>query len=85
MKYVLNSAVITGPGDYRYRLTTAEALTEILGVSVPVDRRSITMDVGDESLVFPPGTPRIDPGDKGKLPAAIMAGHYELGLLVRVA
>lgn len=109
-KYILNSAVITSPGDFRYRLIpvdearqwaeggfistvgyeqTAEALTQLLGVPVPVDRRTITMQAGDEALVFrlvfPPGTPRIDPNDKGRLSAAIMAGHYELGLLVRLA
>ena len=31
------------------------------------------------------GTPRIDPRDKGRLSAAILAGHYELGLLTRRA
>ncbi len=110
MKYILNSAVITGPGDYRYVLVdapaaktwavggfvstvgyeqTADALTQLLGVPVPVDRRTITMAVGDDALVFrlvfPPGSPRIDPGDKGKLSAAVLAGQYELGLLTRLA
>ncbi len=46
------------------------------------------MQAGDEALVFrlvfPPGTPRIDPKDKGRLSAAIMAGQYELGLLSRI-
>jgi hypothetical protein len=109
MKYILNSAVITSPGEYRYRLInagearkwaeggfvstvgyeqTADALTQLLGVPVPVDRRTITMQAGDEALVFrlvfPPGTPRIDPKDKGRLSAAIMAGQYELGLLSRI-
>ena len=54
-----------------------------------VNRKTITMEAGDEALVFrlafPPGTPRIDPGGKGKLSQAILAGHYELGLLVRLA
>ena len=111
MKYILNSAVLTSPGDYRYRLVTAdearqwadggfistvgyeqtaEALTQLLGVPVPVDRRTIAMQSGDEALVFrlvfPPGTPRIDPTDKGKLSVgSIMAGNYELGLLSRLA
>jgi hypothetical protein len=108
MKYILNSAVITSPGRYEYRLVdaaaakawardgfqstvgyeeTAAALAELLGVPVPVDRRTITMQPGDEALVFrlafPPGTPRIDPKDKGALGRAILAGHYELGVLVR--
>lgn len=108
MKYILNSAVVTSPGGYRYRLVTpdeakrwaadgftstvgyeqtAEALEQLLGVPVPVDRRTITMQAGDEALVFrlafPPGTPRINPGDKGALSKAVMAGHFELGLLTR--
>lgn len=155
-RFLLNSAVITAPGDYRYRLIdvkearhwyetpllphseevrekvqelvqhgkpisaiaiemgigkarvktliarepdvvistigyaeTAAALSELLSVEIPVDRRSITMEKGDEALVFrlvfPPGTPRIDPKDKGALGAALLAGHYELGLLRRAA
>jgi hypothetical protein len=32
-------------------------------------------------LVFPPGTPWPDPHDKDALGAALLAGHYELGLL----
>lgn len=66
---------------------TADALGELLGVSVPVDRRTIQMEPGDEALVFrlafPPGTPRIDPKDKGALGRALLAGHYELGVLNR--
>lgn len=109
-RYLLNSAVITAPGDYRYRIVgrdeartwhaagpvastigypeTADALAELLGQPVAVDRRTITMAPGDEALVFrlafPPGTPRIAPGDKGALGRALLAGHYELGLLVRL-
>lgn len=109
-KYYLNSAVITAPGSYQYKLVTvqdaqkwacngpvistigyeqtAEALSELLGQPVTVDRRTIRMEIGDEALVFrlafPPGTPRIDPGDKGRLSAALIAGHYELGLLRRL-
>jgi hypothetical protein len=67
---------------------TAEALSKILGIHVPTSRMTISMGVGDEAivfrLVFPPGTPRIDPSDKGRLSQAIIDGHYELGLLVRV-
>lgn len=110
MKYILNSAVITYPGDYRYELIdaaearrwtadgfvstvgyeqTADALSQLLGQPVPVDRRTIAMKEGDEALVFrlvfPAGTPRIDPADKGRLAQAVMDGHYELGLLARLA
>lgn len=109
-RYILNSAVITAPGEWRYSLITpaqarvwvepgflstvgyeqtAAALTQLLGVPVSVERRTIVMLPGDEALVFrlafPPGTPRIDPGDKGRLSDAIMAGHYELGLLQRLS
>lgn len=67
---------------------TAEALSQILHQPVSVSRVSIRMEHGDEALVFrlalPPGTPRIDPGDKGRLREAVIAGHWELGLLHRV-
>jgi hypothetical protein len=110
MRYVLNSAVITAPGRYEYRLLTAdqarewakagafnstigyeqtaEALGQILGCPVAVNRTTIQMTPGDEAIVFrlalPPGTPRIDPSDKGRLSQAVLAGYYELGLLVRL-
>ena len=68
---------------------TADALGRLLGRSVRVDRRTIQMQPGDEALVFrlvfPPGTPRIDPADKGALDRALMAQHFELGLLRRDA
>ncbi len=108
MHYLLNSAVITAPGDYHYRLITAEearewasggfvstvgyaqtaeAMAILLGQPVPVDRRVIQMQPRDQALVFrlvfPPGSDRIDPGDKGRLSRAILEGHYELGLLTR--
>jgi Domain of unknown function (DUF1874) len=67
---------------------TAEALQELLGVPVATDRRTIQMQPGDEALVFrlvfPPGSARIDPKDKGALGRALLAGHYELGLLSRL-
>jgi hypothetical protein len=111
MRYLLNSAVLTAPGRWLYRLVTpdearawyaaglvvstigyaetAEALGQILGMDVPVDRRTIRMEPGDEALVFrlvlPPGSPRIAPGDKGALGRALLAKHYELGILRREA
>ncbi len=109
MRYLLNSAVVTAPGRYTYRLVTpqearewaargpyastlgyaetAALASEILGVPVPVDRRVIRMAPGDEALVIrlalPPGSPRIDPADKGRLGQAVLAGHVELGVLTR--
>lgn len=68
---------------------TADALAQLLGMPVSVDRRTIQMAAGDEALVFrlalPPGTPRIAPGDKGALGKAVLAGHFELGLLSRLS
>jgi hypothetical protein len=111
MKYILNSAVITAPGVYSYRLTTpeearewygsgegvfstigypetAEALSLMLGKSIKAIRITIEMQPGDSALVFrlvlPPGSPRIDPKDKGQIISHIQAGHWELGLLRRL-
>lgn len=111
MRYLLNSAVITAPGLYRYALLsvqdaedwyydgelplsaigyaeTAAALGELLGTYVPVHRVQIVMSPGDEALVFrlalPPGTPRIDPADKGRLGNIVRSGQFELGLLLRI-
>lgn len=109
-RYILNSAVVTAPGRYEYRLVdaaaarrwlldapepesaigyaeTAEAFSAALGVPIPVDRRIITMSPGDEALVlrlvFPPGTPRINLGDKGNLSPEYILRHAEMGVLRR--
>ncbi|GIV50956.1 MAG: hypothetical protein KatS3mg038_1477 [Candidatus Kapaibacterium sp.] len=67
---------------------TAEALSELLGVDIVVNKVAIVMYPGDEALVFrlvlPPGTPRLNPQDKGRIAQIIHAGHWELGLLKRV-
>lgn len=111
MKYILNSAVLTAQGTFRYTHVsreeaqawfsagpvvstigyqeTAEALSQLLGSSVDVNRVTIQMQPGDSALVFrlalPPGSPRIDPKDKGRLGQEILAGHFELGLLERLS
>lgn len=136
MQYVLNSAVLTAFGEFRYTalspsqakswLTTCEcdhssgqidgqtcrtcrgsgyrwtstmgyqetasALEELMGFTpgtIPVNRVQIAMEPGDSALVFrlmfPPGTPRLDPQDKGRLREHLRAQHWELGLLVRLA
>jgi hypothetical protein len=68
---------------------TADALSELLGEPVAVNRITIKMQPGDEALVFrlvlPPGHPRIDPKDKGQIRGVIEAGFWELGLLKRIA
>jgi Domain of unknown function (DUF1874) len=109
-RYLLNSAVITAEGTYRYQLIsreqardwytahgavstigyqqTADALSKVLGAPVAVDRRTVMMLPEDQALVFrlvfPPGAPRIDPRDKGAQPVAVLANHFELGLLERL-
>lgn len=108
--YLLNSAVITAPGTYRYRLVTAEearewyhrhkpestigyqqtadALAGIVGKPVPVNRTTIQMQPGDAALVFrivlPPGSPRIQAGDKGAIERVLLEQHYEIGILERL-
>jgi uncharacterized protein DUF1874 len=109
MRYLLNSAVITAPGVYEYRLIdaqtarvwlesgafvstcgyaeTAAALEQLCGVPIPVNRQIITMQTGDEALVFrlvlPPGSQRVAPGSKGNLSVDFIAQHCEIGLLRR--
>jgi len=67
---------------------TALALQKITGYSIPVNRKVITMDVGDIGLVFrlvfPKGY-RPDPQKKGQLGAEFIIKHSELGLLKRIA
>lgn len=110
MRYILNSAVITSPGSYEYRLIdaeeaaawlreggwestigyqeTAEALSQLSGVQVPVNRRMVRMEEGDEALVFrlvlPPGERRVDPATKGSLGADYIREHCETGILIRL-
>lgn len=110
-KYILNSAVITAPGTYEYRLITPEeakawynqqptpistigyeetatALSLLLQTTIEMNRITIKMEPGDEALVFrlvlPPGTPRIQPHEKGRIAEHIQKGHWELGLLKRL-
>lgn len=68
---------------------TALVLSQLLGVVVELNRVSISMQAGDEALVFrivlPPGSQRIDPRDKGCAAQVLKRGHYELGLLRRIS
>lgn len=63
---------------------TADALATVLGVHVPVDRRQIRMQAGDEALVFRLTVRLADPSVKGRLgdPAWIVA-NSEIGILRR--
>ncbi len=79
-------------GDYVSTIgyaETAALAAELLGRDVPVNRCIIRMEPGDEALVIrialPPGSPRIDPADKGRLGSLLDEGHVELGLLRRIA
>jgi len=67
---------------------TALALKEITGIQIPVVRKTIMMKVDDEALVFrlvfPPGTKRIDPKQKGKLSKKFILNNCEIGLLKRI-
>jgi hypothetical protein len=109
MRFVLNSAVITAPGRYSYRLLTVDearswlaagtftstigyaetalAAEAVFGIPIPTNRSTIMMEPGDEALVFrlvfPPGTPRLAPGEKGNLSPDFILSHCEIGLLVR--
>ncbi|GIV51583.1 MAG: hypothetical protein KatS3mg038_2104 [Candidatus Kapaibacterium sp.] len=111
-RYLLNSAVITAPGLYRYSLIdveqakrwldagdpplstiryeqTAVALGMLVERPIEVCDLTIEMFPRDEALVFrlvlPPGTPRIDPHNKGRLQEELRRGNWELGLLERIA
>lgn len=67
---------------------TLEQLLQLAEGAIAVARQTITMQPGDQALVFrlaiPPGAPRIDPADKGQIGAHLGAGHWELGLLTRL-
>ncbi len=104
-KYILNSAVITSPGIYEYRLIsadearnwltrgpfestlgyieTAEALSQLLGHPVGVNRRMVKMDQGDEALVFRLTCRLDDPRLKGKVGVEFISQNCEIGLLTR--
>jgi hypothetical protein len=107
-RYILNSAVITTPGQYHYGLIdggkardwlkagswestigyqeTADALTALTGVVVGVDRRQISMAVGDEALVFRLTVRMADPAVKGLIgDPGWIADHCEIGLLRKLA
>lgn len=103
MKYILNSAVITTPGTYTYKLIgideahdflcagefestigyqeTADALMVMTGISIPVNRKLIKMNAGDESLVFRLTCRLSDPALKGKLSADFVKQNCEIGIL----
>lgn len=110
MKYILNSAVVTTFGLYKYEPITTEqaiefladgdfvstigyaetaaALSVLIGREIPVNRIIIAMKPGDQALVFrltfPPGSSRLNVGDKGNLTPEFVLENCELGLLTRL-
>jgi hypothetical protein len=66
---------------------TAQALSELTGVTVPRNRRRVLLGLGDEALVFrivgPDRSWRPDRSEKGRLGIAYVKQHRELGLLTR--
>jgi hypothetical protein len=78
----------SGPFDSRIGYQeTADALTALTGVPIDLNRTLVQMAPGDEALVFrlvlPPGTARIQPGDKGRLTPEFVLANCEIGLLRR--
>jgi len=102
MKYILNSAVITTPGYYHYRLIslkeaqewlrtgnwestigyqeTADALQQLTGIEIPVNKQQIQMRAGDTALVFRLTT-RITGEMKGSVGTDWILKHCEIGIL----
>lgn len=102
--YILNSAVITNPGDYTYQLlttdqahgwltsnpnafstiryeSTAKAFQVLFKKSVALNSIGITMEAGDEALVFRLKA-RISEKDIEVGPNIVLQ-NLELGLLTR--
>lgn len=79
----------TSTMGYQETATALEELMEFPVGTIPVNRVQIAMEPGDAALVFrlmfPPGSARLDPHDKGRLREHLQAQHWELGLLVRSA
>lgn len=65
---------------------TAQALSFIAKTTIPVSRKVITMQVGDEALVFrlvfPQGY-RPDTSQKGSMGIEFILAHCEIGILRR--
>ncbi len=66
---------------------TVEALRVLTGVDVPLNRKLIKMQPGDEALVFriafPPGAERPDPAKKGNIGVGTILIFSEFGILKR--
>jgi len=63
---------------------TATALSQITGVSIPVNRKQVQMQPGDEALVFRLTRRLSDPELKGKLGISNILSNSEIGILHRM-
>jgi len=63
---------------------TATALSQITGVSIPVNRKQAQMQPGDEALVFRLTKRLSEPELKGKLGIAKIINNCEIGILHRM-
>ena len=64
---------------------TAQALAELSGRPIPVDRRMIKMAAGDEALVFRLTCRLDDPRLKGQMGPDFVRDNCEIGILRREA
>ena len=61
---------------------TADVLSEIVGVTVPMNRVRASLESGDVALVIRPlGGTRIEPGMKGMISAEFIRDHMEIAIL----
>lgn len=64
---------------------TCEALQRISGIEIPCNRKQITMNVGDEALVFRLTKRLIVPENKGKVGVQEILENCEIGILKHVS
>jgi len=106
MYYIMNSPVITSPGNYNYTLInideaknwiaekswvstigyqeTADVMTELLETKIYMNRISVSMNEGDEAIVFRLKK-RVDiPQMKGLLSADYVKENFELGKIIKI-
>ena len=62
---------------------TADALRVLTGQEIPVNRRQIKMEVGDEALIFRLTKRVSDPENKGKMSIDFVLDNHEVGILRR--
>ena len=67
---------------------TAQALSQIVGIEIPMNRVTAILEPSDMALIFrlvlPPGSPRLDPAKKGSYTVDYVIEHCEIGLLQRI-